>query len=264
MRLGLAQMDVIWEEPLSNMDKCQYFINLATNNKVELILFPEMVLTGFTMNIEKLILSEKDIINWFKDKAIENKINIGFGYAIRVGAKGNNKFAIISKEGILLTNYSKIHPFSYGGEDEKYYRGEEICFCNIESKIITPFICYDLRFPEIFQIASKTSKFIAVAANWPKSRQDHWLTLLKARAIENQCFIAGVNRIGIGDKIEYGGASVIINPQGEVLNEISSKEELIITEIDFNLVDEIRDSFSLKKDRRENLYKKEYEKSFIN
>lgn len=254
MIIGLVQMDIAWEEPSENKDKCQYFINLAAQNKVELILFPEMVLTGFTTNIDKLILSEEEIINWFKDKAIENNINIGFGYGIKEGTKGINKFAIVSKEGALLVNYIKIHPFSYGGEHEKYHKGEKICSCNIESTKITPFICYDLRFPEIFQIASKTSKFITVAASWPRSRQDHWLTLLKARAIENQCFIAGINRVGIGDGIEYGGASVIINPLGEILNEVSSTERLIIEEIDFNLVNELRDSFSLKEDRREELY----------
>ena len=256
MRLGLAQMDIVWEESSANMDKCQHFINLAAHNKVEFILFPEMVLTGFTMNIDKLILQEEEIINWFKDKAIKNNINIGFGYAIKEGTKGSNKFAIVSKDGVLLANYSKIHPFSYGGEDKKYYAGEEICFCNIQSTKITPFICYDLRFPEIFQIASKTSKLITVAANWPRSRQDHWLTLLKARAIENQCFIAGINRVGIGDGIEYGGGSVIISPLGEILNEVNNKEELIVKEIDFTLVNELRDFFSLKKDRREELYNK--------
>lgn len=254
MRLGLAQMDIVWEDTPANMDKCQEFIKLAAKSKVELILFPEMILTGFTMNIDKLNIPEDRIINWFKDKAIKNSINIGFGYAIKEKTKGINKFAIVSKEGLLLANYTKMHPFSYGGEDRKYDKGEEICFCNIESTKITPFICYDLRFPEIFQIASKTSKLITVAANWPKSRQEHWLTLLKARAIENQCFIAGINRVGIGDGIEYDGASVIINPLGEILNDINSREILIIEEIDFNLVNEIRDSFSLKDDRREELY----------
>jgi len=254
MIIGLAQMDIVWEDPSLNKEKCNQFINLATQKKVELILFPEMVLTGFTMNIDKLILQEEEIINWFKDKAIKNNINIGFGYGIKEGTKGINKFALVSKDGELLSNYTKIHPFSYGGEDKKYDKGEKICSSNIESIKVTSFICYDLRFPEIFQIASKTSSLITVAASWPKSRQDHWLTLLKARAIENQCFIAGINRLGIGDGIEYSGASVIINPLGEILNEINSTERLIIEEIDFNLVNELRDSFSLKEDRREELY----------
>ena len=103
MILGLAQMDIAWEEPSENMDKCQHFINLAAKNKVELILFPEMVLTGFTMNIDKLILSEEEIINWFKYKAIKNNINIGFGYAIKEGTKGINKFAIVSKDGCITS-----------------------------------------------------------------------------------------------------------------------------------------------------------------
>ena len=120
---------------------------------------------------------------------------------------------------------------------------------------ITPFICYDLRFPEIFQIASKKSDLICVAANWPKEREKHWITLLTARAIENQCYIAGINRIGSGDGIDYSGCSMIIDPEGNILNNINNDEGIIISDIYEDKVKDIRRKFTLKRDRRESLYK---------
>ena len=251
---AIAQTDIIWENSSENMEKIEAFVKKASQNKVQLILFPEMVLTGFTMNINKLVLSEEKIISWIKQVAINNNINIGLGFAIKVDEKGKNKYAIVSKEGNVLIMYTKIHPFSYSGEDEKYYSGDEICVCKINEFQITPFICYDLRFPEIFQIASKEAQIITVAANWPKSREQHWITLLKARAIENQCYVIGINRIGLGDGLQYNGASIFVSPDGIFLNEMNSKEMLIIEELKMKAIKDIKDRFDIKKDRREELY----------
>ena len=199
MIIAIAQIDITWEDSNENMKTVEDFVKKASENKVELILFPEMSLTGFTMDINKLLLSEDEIISWIKKVAINNNINIGLGFAIKVDEKGKNKYVIVSKEGKVLAMYTKIHPFSYSGEDKKYYSGDEICICKIKEFKIAPFICYDLRFPEIFQIASKEAQIITVAASWPKSREQHWITLLKARAIENQCYVIGINRVGLGD-----------------------------------------------------------------
>ena len=123
MIIGIAQMNIIWEDSNENMKKVEDFVKKASENKVELILFPEMSLTGFTMDVYKLLLSEEEIISWIKKVAIENNINIGLGFAIRIDEKGENKYVIVSKEGEVLVKYTKIHPFSYGGEDDKYYSG---------------------------------------------------------------------------------------------------------------------------------------------
>ncbi|WP_315074149.1 carbon-nitrogen family hydrolase [uncultured Clostridium sp.] len=254
MIIGLAQMDISWEDIERNMKKAQEFIEKAVENNVELILFPEMALTGFTMNIDKLLLKEEEIIDWIKKIAVESKINIGLGFAIRVDERGKNKYIVISKEGKILLKYTKLHPFSYAGESEKYYQGEEIDTCKIDEFNIASFICYDLRFPEIFQIASKKAQIITVAANWPESRQEHWITLLKARAIENQCYVIGINRVGIGDGLQYDGGSVFINPNGEILNELTSKEALVVETLEIEQVSEVRAKFDIKRDRRENFY----------
>jgi len=254
MIIGIAQMNIIWEDSAKNIKKVEGFVKKASENKVDLILFPEMTLTGFTMNIHKLFLPEEEIISWIKKAAIDNNINIGFGFAVRVDEKGKNKYIFVSKEGEILSEYTKIHPFSYCGENDKYYCGKEICICKINELIIAPFICYDLRFPEIFQIASKEAQIITVAANWPKEREEHWITLLKARAIENQCYVIGINRIGLGDGVEYNGASIFVSPSGKILNDVNSKEMLIVEDLSIEKVTEIKDKFDIKKDRREELY----------
>ncbi len=254
MIIALAQMDISWEDIERNMKKAQEFIEKAVENNVELILFPEMALTGFTMNIDKLLLKEEEIIDWIKKIAVESKINIGLGFSIRVDERGKNKYIVISKEGKILLKYTKLHPFSYARESEKYYQGEEIGICKIDEFNMASFICYDLRFPEIFQIASKKAQIITVAANWPESRQEHWITLLKARAIENQCYVIGINRVGIGDGLQYGGDSVFVNPNGEILNELTSKESLVVETLEIEQVLEVRAKFDIKRDRRENYY----------
>jgi predicted amidohydrolase len=252
--IGIAQINIVWEDARENMKKVGEFVKKASKSNVELVLFPEMALTGFTMNIQKLLLSENEIINWIKKVALNNNVNIGLGFAVKVDEKGENKYVIVSKEGNILVQYIKIHPFSFGGEDKKYYSGNKICPFKIGEFKITPFICYDLRFPEIFQAASKAAQIITVAASWPKDREEHWITLLKARAIENQCYIIGINRVGEGDNLHYSGASIFVNPNGEILNEINSEETLIVSNIEMDSITEIKNKFDIKKDRQEELY----------
>lgn len=254
MRIALAQVDIVWEDFEENIEKIKKFAYEGKKKGVTLILFPEMCLSGFTNNLDVLYKNEDEIIKVVINIATKNNINIGLGFAVKVGGKGKNKFVVISKKGEVLINYTKIHPFTFSGEDKVYHKGDTIYACEIEGVKFASFICYDLRFPEIFQIASKTAEVITVAANWPKEREEHWITLLKARAIENQCYVLGVNRVGIGNGLEYNGASIFVDPRGKVLNEAISKEEMIIRDIDISLVDDIRSSFDIKKDRREDLY----------
>lgn len=254
MITGIAQIDIAWESIPENMKKIEEFVKEASKNNVELVLFPEMSLTGFTMDVNKLSLSEEEVVKWISQIAVDNNINIGLGFAVKVDEKGKNKYVVVSEKGNVLAIYTKIHPFSYSGEENKYYKGHEICTYKIKEFQMTPFICYDLRFPEIFQIASKRSQIITVAASWPKSREEHWIALLKARAIENQCYVVGINRIGFGNGLEYSGKSIFVNPDGEILNEMNSREMLIIEDLKVQAIKEVKHKFDIKKDRREDLY----------
>ncbi|EQB89370.1 putative amidohydrolase [Clostridium punense] len=274
MKIALAQTDIMWEDKKANLDIAETFIKRAAEEKVKLILFPEMSLTGFTMNVEvhgeyyetssKNMNNDKSHWNFnrtldaIKQLSIKYSINIGIGYIEKEleESKGKNKYAVISALGEVISNYTKIHPFTFGTESKYYCGGDKISYFNIDDFKLSTFICYDLRFPEIFQIASREAELITVAANWPKARINHWVDLLKARAIENQCYIAGVNRVGHGYGIEYNGNSLIIDPLGNVIgNCLEGVEGLIIAELDVDLVHNLRKDFPLKKDRRESLYR---------
>ncbi|MCJ7691613.1 MAG: carbon-nitrogen family hydrolase [Clostridiaceae bacterium] len=253
MKLALAQLDVAWEDKSKNKDTALSFIEEAAKQNVDMILFPEMALTGFSMNTEAIGETNNETLEFFKKMSSKFNILIGFGY-VEGTSNSKNKYAIVSPKGEELVDYTKIHLFSFGTETEFYKSGNEIKSFDALDFNIVPFICYDLRFPEIFQIASKTASLITVAANWPIERREHWITLLKARAIENQCYIAGINRVGEGDGLHYSGDSMIVDPLGNVISSLYMEEGLVIADISQENVTEIRKKFKLKEDRRESLY----------
>lgn len=262
MKIALAQSNILWENTEDNLIKAQDFIKDAAENQCSLICFPEMSFSGFSMEPEKCSKSNSLIFSTINSLSIKYHINIGYGY-ITYDAnekKGYNNYKIVSKSGNELINYVKIHPFSFGMEGKYYNGGNDINFTNIDDISICPFICYDLRFPEIFQYAAGKCDLITVAANWPEKRKHHWLTLLKARAIENQCYIAGINRVGTGNKLVYSGNSVIIDPLGNVISSIPENTEgMVVADIDKNQVKDLRKTFPRIQDRRLDLYKKLYE-----
>ena len=250
MKMCLAQSDIIWEDKEKNMEKCAEFIKKAKNSGADMIIFPEMSLTGFSMNVEKTGEENGESVEFFKRNAAQNDIYICFGYVKKIGNDFFNRAAVIDKCGRVVCEYDKIHPFSYG-EESKYFKGGDKTACFMtDGHIFSCFICYDLRFPEIFQAVSKRAEVITVIANWPKNRIEHWDCLLKARAIENQSFVIGVNRTGG----EYNGHSAVYSPYGVRLNESTEDERSIFCDIDFKECRRYRSEFPLKKDRRENLY----------
>lgn len=262
MKIGLGQINIFWENKVQNKITCSNMISKAKSKNVELMIFPEMTLTGFSMNEDIVVedYSNSTTIDFFKQEALQNNIAVCFGVAMKIDGKTYNKCIVIDKYGNRVADYSKIHPFSYGKEAKYYTGGNKVDFCNINGVTISPLICYDLRFPEIFQICSHKSDLIIVIANWPAARRSHWLTLLKARAIENQCFIAGVNRFGEGGGLNYSGDSIVFDPYGEASTEIVSTDGLIIADIDLDVVNKYRYEFPLKQDRHEDLYIELYKK----
>lgn len=253
MKLALAQIDIIWEDKLKNRETALQFVEHAATEKVDMILFPEMALTGFSMNTSFIGENHKETLEFFKEICCKFNISIGFGY-VEGTSSSKNKYSIVSSKGVELVNYTKIHPFSFGEETKFYDSGEEVCVFEAFDFTIAPFICYDLRFPEIFQIASRSATLITVAANWPIERREHWITLLKARAIENQCYIAGINRVGKGNGLNYSGDSMIIDPLGNIISSLYMEEGLVIADIFKEEVSTVRESFRLKEDRKEALY----------
>lgn len=257
MKIGLVQNNILWENKQFNLNSSKEYFKKANSINVDLLLFPEMSFTGFTMNTKAHAESDLYTINYISSLCKTYNINVGIGYIHQSPneEKSQNNYVIISRNGDILCNYTKIHPFSPGMEDKYYSSGNKIESCIIDDITISPFICYDLRFPEIFQIASKIADLIIVSANWPNSRSEHWKCLLQSRAIENQCYIAGVNRVGVGNNIYYSGDSMIINPMGEVIAVGQDYiDDIIVGDISHDIVKLTRIKLNFKKDRRESLY----------
>jgi omega-amidase len=257
MRIALTQMDQKWEDKEGNLLTCEVLIHEAKNNGADLIVFPEMTLTGFSMNYPA-VAEEKESKNLekFKKLAKYNDIAIIFGLVIKNEKFGTNSAIFLSREGEVLKTYNKIHPFSIAGEDENIKGGESLCIVENLNLRIGITICYDLRFPELYSALSQYCDLVVNIANWPAKRQDHWFSLIKARSIENQTYVAGINRIGVdGKSIEYKKSSVLVNPNGDVVSPLLENENFSIYEIDQNMVRKFRDSFSTVQDRRPNLYK---------
>ncbi len=259
MKIALAQTNIIWEDKAANRRTASEMIASAASKGCAIIIFPEVALTGFTMNID--ILAEpaesSETVAFFRNEAAKNNIFITFGAALtHADGKVRNQSVTVDRNGSIVSSYAKIHPFSHGVEAKYFVGGSSIEWFDIDDITVSPFICYDLRFPEIFQAASAKSRLIIEIACWPDLRLPNFDLLLRARALENQCFIAAVNRVGDEMKYHYSGHSQIVSPYGEVLTEICEDEALIIGEIDISEADKYRREYQLKKDRRPEIYKK--------
>lgn len=256
MRVGLGQLDMGFENNAYGKKHCEEIIHSAAKEQVDFLVFPEMTLTGFTIKIKEFAepFHKSETINFFKQQATRHNMAICFGLPILNSNKAENHCVIVSKTGELLADYAKIHPFSFGIEAEFYAGGTSLVSCEIEEFNITPFVCYDLRFPEIFQIASQKSTLLVIIANWAVARRDDWSILLKARAIENQAFVIGVNRTGSGGGLDYFGDSMVVSPRGKVLAHAKEGTNLTTADIFFEEALRCRSKFPLKSDRRPELY----------
>ena len=250
MKLALIQFNSEWESKNSNLQKALSFIKKAASEKCDVVVFPEMFNTGFSMDIPS-IAEEKNgkTFQFLSHQAKCNNIHIIAGWASYASShkKGHNMAMVFDRKGDLIAKYIKLHPFSFANEDDHFIAGNNVVHFNIMGIPSSIFICYDLRFPEVFRNIAKSVHVIFVIANWPDSRIEHWNTLLKARAIENQCFIIGVNRMGKdGNGLIYSGNSQVFDPWG---NELCHKNnEFISCEINTKVVTSTRKDYPFLKD----------------
>jgi omega-amidase len=242
------QPDLIWENKKANFDRLW---NLADNpeEKKDLIVFPEMFTTGFSMQSDKYAENESgETFKWMKHLAIRNNCAVAGSFITREGEKIFNRLLFVDETGVLVS-YDKHHLFGFEGESEHYSPGNERKVFSYRGWRILPQICYDLRFP-VWSRNRNDYDLIINVANWPESRRDVWITLLKARAIENQSYVIGVNRIGNdGNKISYSGDTLIYNPKGITLyNSPLHKEAADITILDMDELIGFRNKFPVWKD----------------
>ena len=243
MRIGLIQYSPSWENKEVNKEK---LLQLTVGvDGVELFIFPEMTLTGFTMKSQNVSEGiQGDSFRFFSELAKSKHSHIIAGVVENSKNHFYNTLIHILPNGDLVKIYRKIHPFTYSGENEHYSAGSRPAISKIKKWKIGLTICYDLRFPELFRkYGKKRAHLIVNIANWPDTRIEHWNTLLKARAIENQCYVAGVNRVGDDPKLHYTGCSSVFDPMGKELVSVENEEKLITLKIDKNYVKEVRDNF---------------------
>lgn len=256
MKISLAQTKIIWEAKEKNLSRAEKIIRNQSNQGVEFILFPEMSFTGFSMHTD--VTKETGYtMERIKTFCKEYNIAIGFGWVKDCGNKCENHYSILDSFGNVIIDYAKIHPFSYGNEDSFFNGGNSIVIGKLNEIRYSVFICYDLRFPEIFQSVADEVSVIIIPANWPSKRSGQWNALLKARAIENQVYILAINCVGEMNGQYYLGDSCMISPEGTVIKRSTGIEDILTIEVKDD-VSSFRDQFPVRKDRRPDLYKQLY------
>jgi predicted amidohydrolase len=252
MRLAAIQHDIAWEDAPATHARVAPRIASAAAAGARLIVLSEMFATGFSMRPERVAEDEGTGASerFLQRQAAEHGVHLVASIAQR-GADGayRNNALLVGPEG-TLARYAKIHPFSYSGEHEHYTAGERFVTATVEGVRITLFVCYDLRFADEFWAVAEHTDLYVVPANWPAARVEHWRTLLRARAIENQAYVLGVNRVGRGGRLDYPGASALVDPAGRVLFEAGSGEDVLNGEVDAGVVAGVRAEFPFLADRR--------------
>jgi omega-amidase len=254
MNIVCAQFDIAWEDKAANYAKVLSLLKAADIPAGSLVLLPEMFACGFSMNVAAVAEEPGGPTEQFLAETART-----FGVYLLAGVvtrgphrRGRNECVTFSPAGELLERYRKMQPFTLGGETACYEAGEEAHTFPCGNILLAPFICYDLRFPELPRsIARQRPHLMTFIANWPNTRLHHWPRLLQARAIENQCYVAGVNRIGDDPRFQHSGRTMIIDPHGEILADAGSAEAVIQAKIDPEWLAEYRRAFPALEDMRE-------------
>lgn len=248
MKVGLCQYDIKWEDREENKKRISSLIEKSPHKgQIDWLIFSEMTLSGFTMNSQAAEINDSDR-HFFSELAKKHYTNISFGGV----ENGYNKLITINRKGERINEYSKIHLYAFGQEDRYYKAGSQQTVFELDGLRIMPAVCFDLRFPYLFwNMAEKVDAYVVIAA-WPARRAEHWMTLLRARAVENQAYCFGVDRLGMEGKIEYSGNSMGFDPLGKVVIDAKSDEGIAVSETDISaeLVSKTRERFPFLKERK--------------
>ncbi len=259
MALVCCQMNMAWEDPAANFARAEALLAAKPPPPGSLVLLPELFATGFSMNVAALAEAPDGETAQFLSRTAQRfGVTILGGQATRstggqatrsTGGKGHNQAVAFDPKGHEVARYTKIHPFTPGGEARHFERGSRVVTFGWSGFTVAPFICYDLRFPELFRAATRMgATLFAVIANWPAARESHWVALLRARAIENQVVVAGVNRIGSDPNADYSGRSLIVDPRGEIVADARAEETLLHSTLDLAALNAYRRDFPVLAD----------------
>lgn len=246
MKVQIVQHDIIDND----IDKNLINISSKLTDGSDLIVLPEMFNCGFTNNAIKHIGKDQNItIDWMQNEASKHNCLICGSLAYCDNNQVYNRMCVVNANGII-TYYDKRHLFSMGGIESSahYTAGTERKIIHVADMRCLLQICYDLRFPVWSRYQNDYDAIIYIA-NWPSSRSDVWRTLLKARAIENQCYVIGVNRIGFDGNVNYSGNSMIFGPRGEIIVSANdNEEESIMATLPLDALNHFRNRFKVLND----------------
>jgi predicted amidohydrolase len=255
VRVAAIQHDIAWENATATRERLRPAIAQAVAGGARLVVLSEMFATGFSMHPER-IAEERGGPNeqFLADSATRNGIwligSVAQWVRSTAGERLAGNIAIVAGPEGQRHYYQKIHPFSYSGEHKRYEAGRDFLTVTIDDLRVSVFICYDLRFADEFWALANDTDLYVVPANWPEPRREHWRTLLRARAIENQAYVVGCNRIGAVGSLNHVGDSVIVDPLGRVLAEASMTETVLIADVTAAEVAKVRAEFPFLADRR--------------
>ncbi len=256
MNVFALQFDIIWQNKPANFGTVKRLLTEAAPEKNSLVVLSEMFATGFSMNADAIAEPYGGVTEQFlASTAKEFGICLMAGVAMRGrDGRARNKALIFSPAGELIAFYAKMRPFTPGGENDHYTAGERPVIFAWDDCTVSPFICYDLRFPEIFREAAAADRpeLFVVIANFPEKRIGHWMTLLQARAIENQAYVVGVNRVGKDPHYTYSGRSLIIDPHGQILADAGEREGFISARLDLAGLRKYREGLPFLEDMKHN------------
>jgi len=253
VRVAAIQHDIVWEDAPATHEHVAPLIAKAASDGARLVVLTEMFSVGFTMATDRVAQpADGPSARFLFEQATTHGVWLAGSIPCRAtteGDKPTNRMLLVSPDGVVA-HYDKLHPFSFAGEDEHYAPGDATITVGVDGVRVTPFVCYDLRFANVFWDVAAGTDLYLVVANWPDARRHHWTALLTARAIEDQAYVVGVNRVGTGGGLSYAGDSVILDPMGAVLAAAGSDETLIAADVDPAVVTDVRARFPFLADRR--------------
>ena len=246
MKLTILQSDIVWADPAENVRRAEEAIN--RNPGADLYVLPEMFSTGFCTQPEGIAEPvENHTVSWMKAKASQTGAAIAGSIAVHEDGKYYNRFHFVTPDG-NITTYDKKHLFTFGGEHKRFTAGSERVIVTYKGFRILLEICYDLRFP-VWSRNKGDYDMIIYVASWPTPRVEAWKALLTARAIENQCYVVGVNRVGEDPGNNYCGGSRVIDPYGQIMAECEDGKEMEAkAKVDMEVLEAFRAKFPVLDD----------------
>jgi len=253
-RVVLVQADLTWEDPTANLKNLDAMLADTALQPSDIVVLPEMFSTGFSMNAETIATSRDGlVVEWMRRVAASRNVHVLGSHAENENGRIFNAAVVVAPDGTVQGAYRKIHLFQ--DEQNHYSSGDRLLLIELGGVTAAVFICYDLRFPELFRAASTHgAQLFFVVASWPAVRQGHWDLLLHARAIENQAFVCGCNRTGRDPNQTYAGGSVVIGPAGNTIRRLDERPQTAVVELDFEEVSTLRKKFDCLSDRRPLIY----------